>query len=129
VSAGAHDRRCAERRRDEHGILGARVRPGHDVAVVDVSATGILVETDRRLLPGAPVEMQIETTARTVNVRGRVVRCAVARLRPTLVCYRGAIAFERCLPWFVPDRSGYHVPSTETTADLLGGVAPTLDRR
>jgi hypothetical protein len=129
MSAGAHERRCAERRRDDHGILGARVRPGHEVAVVDVSAAGILIETDRRLLPGASVEMQLETPARTVTIRGRVVRCAVARLRPALVCYRGAIAFERCLPWFIADRSGYHVPSAELTADLLGGVAPTLNRR
>jgi hypothetical protein len=89
----------------------------------------MLIETDRRLLPGTPVEMQIETTNRSVTVRGRVVRCAVARLRPALVCYRGAIAFERCLPWFVADRCGYHVPSTGMTTDLLGGVAPTLERR
>ena len=112
----AIDRRVALRhcRVEEHGIVSARVRPGHDVSLIDVSAGGALVEGRYRLLPGASVELQLETSQLTAGVRGRVVRCSVSRLRSTSVCYRGAIAFDRHLPWFVDDESaGYAVPTSE----------------
>jgi hypothetical protein len=35
------------------------------------------------------------------TVRGRVLRCTVVRLRSASICYRGAIGFDRSLPWFV----------------------------
>jgi hypothetical protein len=47
-------------------------------------------------------------------VRGRVLRCAVCRLGASSVCYRGAIVFDRHLPWFEDDAgNGYGVPSSE----------------
>ena len=101
----------AERRRtrrleafDEHRIVSACVRPGHRARVIDVSASGALIETSHRLLPGTSVELQVETGTHRTSVRGQVLRCAVVRLRPTWVCYRGAIAFDRYLPWFVDER-------------------------
>jgi hypothetical protein len=109
----ASDRRCNKRRAtvQDHGIVRARVRPGHVVALIDVSAGGALVETDHRLLPGTCVELHVERENRSASMRGRVVRCAVARVRPAAVSYRGAIAFDRHLPWFEDD--GYDVPSVE----------------
>jgi hypothetical protein len=112
----AVDRRCARRRcrMDEHGIVSARVRPGYDVLIIDVSVGGALVESRHRLLPGAIVELHLETPQRQTAVRGRVLRCAVSRLRSTSVCYRGAIGFDRHLPWFADDESaGYAVPTSE----------------
>ena len=107
--------RRANRRRgrvQEHGIVRARVRPGHVVTLIDVSAGGALVDADHRLLPGSCVELQVESENRSASVRGRVVRCAVVRVRPDAVSYRGAIAFDRHLPWFV-DGDGYDVPDIE----------------
>ncbi|HEX4348510.1 MAG TPA: hypothetical protein VHZ73_13125 [Vicinamibacterales bacterium] len=93
-----HDRRQSARLQgEEHGILRARVRPGQDVAVIDACLGGLLIETERRLLPGAPIDIHLATTNGLVSVRGCVLRCAVARLRPTGVFYRGAIGFERHL--------------------------------
>ena len=86
----------------DHGVVSAHIRPGHPAQLVDVSAGGALVDTDHRLLPGAPVELRMRTSGRHISMRGRVVRCAVVRLRP-VVCYRGAIAFDQYLPWFVDD--------------------------
>jgi hypothetical protein len=108
------DRRLTRRRHQlqEHGIVRARVRPGHLATVVDVSAGGVLVETEHRLLPGSSVELQLESESRNEKLRGRVVRCAVARVRPEAVSYRGAIAFDRHLPWF-DDGDGYDVPNVE----------------
>jgi len=89
---------------EDHHIGSACVRPGHRVRLIDVSSSGALVETSHRLLPGTCVELQVEKGTDTASVPGRVLRCMVVRLRPTWVCYRGAIAFDRHLPWFVDER-------------------------
>jgi hypothetical protein len=106
MSGDSSERRGARRLEafEEHRIVSACVRPGHRARVIDVSAGGALIETSLRLLPGTSVELQVATGTDRANVRGQVVRCAVVRLRPTWVCYRGAIAFDRHLPWFVEER-------------------------
>lgn len=112
-----------ERRRDErlqtvaqHGIARARVRPGHDVTLVDVAAGGALIETGRRLLPGSFVELLLSDGARSATVRGQVLRCAVARLCATAIAYRGAIGFDRDLSWFLArEGNGYQVPIAESS--------------
>jgi hypothetical protein len=91
---------------DEHGITAARVRPGHVVRLIDVSAAGALVETSRRLLPGKTVELQVERGSEQTVVRGRVLRCAVVKIQPTWIYYRGAIGFDRHLPWLM-DEAGH----------------------
>ena len=111
------DRRRDPRRHtlDEHGIVRARVRPGHEVALVDVSAGGALVESVHRLLPGTPIELHLASVGRSISVRGRVLRCAVAALEATGVWYRGAIGFDRELSWSPEyDELGYAVPASET---------------
>lgn len=117
------DRRRAERRHtlEEHGIVRARVRMGHDVALVDVSAGGALVESAHRLLPGAPIELYLATSGGTVSIRGCVVRCVVARLRAAGVWYHGAIRFDRDLSWLNDhDSAGYAVPAAETCGSSHG---------
>jgi hypothetical protein len=91
---------------DEHGIVSTRVRPGHRAKIVDVSAGGALIETSHRLLPGTCVEIHFETRSHRTNVRGRVLRCAIVLVRPSWVCYRGAIGFDRHLPWLVDEARG-----------------------
>jgi hypothetical protein len=89
---------------DQHRIVSTSVRPGHAARVIDVCAGGTLIETNHRLLPGTAVELQVDTRTDRASVRGRVLRCSVVRVRPTWVCYRGAIAFDEHLPWFVAER-------------------------
>ena len=110
MSINTSERRSA-RRRDaaEHGIVTARIRPGHHVKLIDLAPGGALVETDRRLLPGSGVELQIQAEDRQATMRGCVVRCSVVQVRPGSMSYRGAIAFDRHLPWFA-DGAGYDVP-------------------
>jgi hypothetical protein len=95
---------------EEHRILLASVRPGERARVIDVSAGGVLIETSQRLLPGTSVEVQLERRTERASIHGQVLRCAVVRLRPTWVCYRGAIAFDRDLPWFVEGRGERTTP-------------------
>ena len=112
MSDGPGDRRGARRLEafDDHRIVSACVRPGHRARLIDVSAGGALIETSHRLLPGSSVELQVDTGTDRASVRGRVLRCAVVRVRPTWVCYRGAIAFDRHLPWFVEQRGERATP-------------------
>jgi hypothetical protein len=111
---------------DEHGIVTVRVRSGHRAALVDVSAGGALVETTSRLLPGARIDLLVEGETRRTTCPGRVLRCAVVRLRPTVVCYQAAIAFDQALRWFLGDASiGYAIPITELHTDREVRVDPT----
>ena len=108
MSERTPDRRQTRRHldADEHGVVSARVRPGHRAKVIDMSAGGALIETTHRLLPGTPVELHVETRSHQTNVRGRVLRCAIVLVRPSWLCYRGAIGFDRHLPWLLDDDRG-----------------------
>ena len=111
------DRRRARRRQTihDHGIVSARVRPGWEVSLLDVSAGGALVETTYRLLPGSPIELHVATDERRASVRGGILRSAVVGVRATGVRYRSAIRFDHFLSWFVDDEaSGYGVPRPES---------------
>jgi hypothetical protein len=111
------DRRSARRRRTvhDHGIVSARVRPGREASLLDVSAGGALVETTYRLLPGSPIELKVATRERRASVRGGVLRSTVVGVRATGMCYRSAIGFDHLLSWFVDgETGGYGVPSAET---------------
>ncbi|HMD37501.1 MAG TPA: PilZ domain-containing protein [Vicinamibacterales bacterium] len=120
--------RCYERRHrrrhrvEDHGIVATLVRPGHCARLINVSAGGALIDTNYRLLPGSSVELHMEAKEGRTTVRGRVTRCAVVRVRANSVCYRGAIAFDRYLPW-LQDDDGYRVP----TAERRSGQPPRAD--
>jgi hypothetical protein len=112
----------------EHGIVSARVRPGHLVVVINVSAGGALIEISRRLLPGSAVDLQINTAHRRTTLRGRVLRCAVTRLHSTSVSYRAGIAFDRQWPCFLESGwNEYSVPTSEARSTAAERVEPTQD--
>ena len=121
MSYSGENRRGEGRRRclEQHGIVSARVRPGHEVTLLDVSAGGALVETQHRLLPGRSVELYLDTPHHRLAVRGRILRCNVARLCPASVWYQGAIAFDRKLSWHTDEESsGYLVHTGEGWSSL-----------
>lgn len=121
------ERRLARRHQaGEHRIVSARVRPGQSVALVDVSTGGALIETSRRLLPGAFVELQLDTERRRATLRSAVLRCAIVRLTASTVCYRAAVAFDRPLPWFADEGpTVYSLPTAETRPGRASRVDPT----
>jgi len=81
--------------RDGHLPPAARVRPGSEVIVVDLSSTGALLEGHSRLRPGGRCELTFALASGDITVRARVARCFVARLeRAAAVRYRTAVAFE-----------------------------------
>ena len=122
------ERRLTRRQQSvhEHRIVSALVRPGIDASVVDVSSAGVLIETHQRLLPGSSIEIHFDQDKRLPAVRGRVLRCAVAHLTPDRVCYRGAVLFDRHLPWLPDDLgSGYSVPGGERHLERGGWARAT----
>ena len=86
---------------DAHGIQSMQLRPGRRAMLINIGAGGALIETGHRLLPGSNVDLVLERSQYRASVRGRVLRCAVVRLQSASICYRGAIGFDRSLPWFV----------------------------
>lgn len=81
------------------GSLAGRIRPGHQVRVVELSPAGVLVETERRLPPGAVVEWFVEMDAGRHVTRALVVRCHVCAVGPGTLLFRAALEFERLVPW------------------------------
>ena len=123
------ERRRAPRVAFRHGHLPprAKVRPGSDVIVVDLSTTGALVEGHARFRPGSRCELALGFGNGDLTVRARVARCFVARLeRMAPVRYRAAIAFETLVDvsshW--QSLKGYEVAGNEP-AETGGGVVDT----
>ena len=108
---------------ERYDIVSARLRPGRDARVIDVSAGGALIESSHRMLPGAHVELQLQRAGRPPDAfRAVVVRCSVACVRSNAVSYRGAVAFERPIPWCSPgEPAGYVVPIAERRANAACG--------
>ena len=101
--------RPAERRRhvrrpapDLGWLRGARLRPGLEAVLVDISPGGALVETAARLRPGMKAALRLKTRDGDLEVPGRVVRAWVSAIRADRgVIYRGAVRFDR--PADLPD--------------------------
>jgi len=85
------------------GGLRGRIRPGHDVLVIDLSEGGALVETSRRLTPGASAEIQLDAPDGRHTTRASVVRSYVCALLADLVLFRSALILERPVPWLRED--------------------------
>ena len=80
------------------GVAQATLRPGTPVHVVDLSAAGAQIETERQLRPGSRVHIRIVCDGWSVSVGAQVLRCAVWSIdRDAGVRYRGALRFDgRC---------------------------------
>jgi hypothetical protein len=112
------ERRRAHRREpnDDEPIARLRLRAGRELTVVNVGATGALVETEGRLLPGTCVDVHVITGDGRQLVRSRVVRAFVSTLAADRIIYRGALAFDR----WVDIAPGYPFPDG---GDRVGAAA------
>jgi hypothetical protein len=124
------DRRGARRwsAAGAHAVIAVRIRPGRAAIAIDVSSSGVLIETPHRLMPGFLVDVHVETSAGPQHLRGRILRCTVAELRPGGICYRGAIAFDRALRFSDAD-DGYAIPTVDLPPAATVWARDTPDRR
>ena len=114
VMSGTEKRRAA-RRLPAPGepLRRVRSRTGHELDVVDVSHTGLLIEGRARLLPNTHLDLHLVTRTGRVLVRCRVVRAYVWYVEADLVRYRVALTFDQSV-----DTSGGH-PTPTPFADMV----------
>ena len=89
------DRRVSRRRSltEIPELLAVKVQ-SEEVAVVDVSRGGILIECGLRLPPGTGRQLELHTLLDgLLRVRGRVMRCEVTSVSRNRLLYRVAFAF------------------------------------
>ncbi len=111
----------------------ATLRPGCEVRLVDVSASGALVQAARPLRPGARVLLQLAIDDRNVSLSAHVLRCAVWALDALAgATYRGALKFEHRCEWMGEPRTqpGSLLPSQGTSDPATTGHRlPEVDRQ
>jgi hypothetical protein len=92
---GSERRRAVRREpQSDEPLSRVRLRTGRELTVVNISASGALVEGLTRLVPNTHTDLHIVTRHGRVLVRTRVVRALVWQLERDKVCYRTALAFE-----------------------------------
>ncbi len=104
MTSGRTERRRHVRRSgtDLGWLRAARLRPGFEAGLVDVSRGGALVETLTRLRPGLKALLLLTTTDGELRASGEVVRAWVSAIPPDRgVLYRGALRFDR--PMTLPE--------------------------
>jgi hypothetical protein len=105
------------------------VLAGPDVALLNVSRGGLLLESEVRLRPGSGICLNVVVDGETHRLDGRVVH-ADARLVANRVVYRAGVAFDREVPIFDPpcgagpsrwQEAPVPEPPIEVTASYPGG--------
>ena len=102
---GAMTSRGAERRRhlrrsgaDLGWVRAARLGPGLDAVLTDLSRGGARLETATRLRPGMKTVLRLSTADGELRASGEVVRAWVSALPPGRgVLYEGALRFDRAM--------------------------------
>jgi hypothetical protein len=78
-------------------ITGLRVSPGDRATLVNISASGLLMESATRFAPGLTVTVFFEGTLATPQIKARIVRCQVSAIDKGTLKYQTALAFEHRL--------------------------------
>ena len=68
-----------------------------DLAVIDISETGVLIETRKRLNPGTPADISVHLNGMRNTTRATVIRSNLHAIKSGVV-YRAALRFEKGLP-------------------------------
>ena len=85
-------------------ITGVRISPGDQATLVNISATGLLVESAQRFAPGQRATVHFEGTLTTRQMKARVVRCHVSVINAKgSLQYQTAMAFDE---WIALPKDG-----------------------
>ena len=105
---------------DLRWLRSARLKYGPDVRVLDISAGGILVETEGPLRPDANIVFELSGPTSSILVPSKVLRCRVASFAEVMR-YQGACSFKR--PLEIPDLL------TQAVAKVTATPAPAAARQ
>ena len=81
-------------------LRAASVKYGAAVRVINISAGGLLLETEKALKPNSNVVLELTGPDSRIVIPAEVLRCRVASLR-NILTYEGACAFQR--PLTIPE--------------------------
>ena len=116
------DRRVHQRVSDQdlRWVRNARIAKGHSVALVDLSASGALIDSPVMLRPSSLLTLEITGAGFDTSVEFRVVRCQVGSVNAERTTYRGACEFTRLieLPAMPPEGARVLYPGAFTGLDL-----------
>ena len=117
------ERRVALRkgRGDVPWLSGIKLKWGPELQLVNISSTGLLVETGSKFAPGSTTELHLSGPETNLVVPVRFIRSDVARIDGRGVRYHAAAAFARELDLTGPRRDAPATPPEELAA-LLGAV-------
>ena len=76
-------------------IASLRLSPGDAGQLINISATGLLMESLARYAPGGAVTVHFEGTIDTKQIKGRIVRCQVSAIgEKGALHYQTAVVFK-----------------------------------
>jgi hypothetical protein len=107
-------------------LSGVKLSWGLDVRLVNISNTGILIESGTKLTPGMEAIFRLSWPDDDLTLPARVVRSGVAAVDATGVCYQTAAAFERTLSVFTPNQTLLAVDAQRS--DVIDGLMGRLRR-
>ena len=119
------NRRLHERLKasDLHWLRSARLKYGADIRVIDISAGGMLLETEKALAPDANVVVELTGRESPILVPSRILRCRAASLGDS-VTYQGACAFKR--PLSIPELAAKLTGPAQPPAPAARTSGPSL---
>jgi CheY-like chemotaxis protein len=119
------ERRVALRKRsgDVSWLSDIKLSSGDELRLINISSTGVLVETGTKLVPGMTTELHLSGPGTSLVIPARFVRSDIARIDGLGVRFHAAAAFTKELDLANPRRD-VAVPSTrpEELAALFGSV-------
>jgi PilZ domain len=112
-------------------ITGVRLSPpGVEVTLVNISATGTLVECACRLNPGSDVTVRFDGTMDPPSVPGRVIRCSVAAIgQEGVLRYQVGIEFGRRIDLDEAPKPAAEPPEARPAAAAPAPPPPVLRNR
>ena len=127
----ADERRVALRkgRGEVPWLSGIKFSSGPDVQLINISSTGVLVESGSRFAPGSTTELHLSGPETNLVIPVRFIRSAVARTDELGVRYYAAAAFAKALDLAGPRRTDAPAIPPQELASLLESVFATAKER
>ena len=130
-TSDADDRRIALRkgRGDVPWLSGIKLSWGPELQLVNISSTGVLVESGSKFAPGSTTDLHLSGPETNLVVPVRFIRSSVARIDGLGVRYHAAAAFAKELDLDGPRRVDAPATPPQELASLLGSVFATANKR
>jgi CheY-like chemotaxis protein len=109
-------------------VWTVRMPWGSDVELVNISRTGVLLESGSKVTPGVTLELQLNGMGQHCIVMARFVRSQVARVDRLGVRYHAAAQFEQPLEILTPRVQSKPLATAQSLAELFTTVVSESDQ-